>query len=488
MSKFSYKKILSVLYIIAFMIIILMPIIQMNLHIVNEGKGTENRSKAAKPEITLTKPIVEQIKAYETYFNDNFGFRDRFIKMTNTIDVNVFKKSTNSKVILGKDNYLFTREEMNDYNNIPTLSQEQVENIVISMKMFQDQLEKRGISFVFSIAPNKSSIYPEYVADRPINSVGDNNYSFFIKALDKYKVNYIDLKKLLLENKSKYDLYLKRDTHWNNIAAGLVTDNILKYYDKKFNIGTDLNITNIKSINGNGDLDGMLGINSNIKELDCNFNIKNTSKKLPKMVMYHDSFGNTMIPLINNYTSLFYDYHITNNPMATNFPSISDDTKIVYFEIVERYLINLYNYDFNVFDDELDNISTQYKEIRLMLNNDKRITYKDSYNFDNKDNDTKIISNGENPEIDFNIPLENTEYIELKLSKIKEYSNIKIYYSDNNGVFNDKNYIIVKLNPMKTNYLIKEDENVKRAKRFKIVMDNRSNSELNIDKLSILSK
>ena len=44
---------------------------------------------------------------YDNYFNDQLPFRNNLIKLNSWIDYFVFDRSVNSKVIIGKDNWLF---------------------------------------------------------------------------------------------------------------------------------------------------------------------------------------------------------------------------------------------------------------------------------------------------------------------------------------------------------------------------------------------
>ena len=162
-------------YLCGFLIIIYLPLIQMNLNIFNTSTINEKREKAQKPVFNKNEDISIYLQNYETYFNDNFGFRENFIKLANTIDVKVFNISSNSNVILGKNNYLYSSEETNDYNKINTLTNEQINTILNKLSYFQKMLAERGIDFVFTVAPNKSTIYPEFMPYESLNKNGQNN-------------------------------------------------------------------------------------------------------------------------------------------------------------------------------------------------------------------------------------------------------------------------------------------------------------------------
>ena len=191
-------------YLCGFLIIIYLPLIQMNLNIFNTSTINEKREKAQKPVFNKNEDISIYLQNYETYFNDNFGFRENFIKLANTIDVKVFNISSNSNVILGKNNYLYSSEETNDYNKINTLTNEQINTILNKLSYFQKMLAERGIDFVFTVAPNKSTIYPEFMPYESLNKNGQNNLDKINNAINNYSINYINYKDLMINNKKNY--------------------------------------------------------------------------------------------------------------------------------------------------------------------------------------------------------------------------------------------------------------------------------------------
>ena len=222
-------------YLCGFLIIIYLPLIQMNLNIFNTSTINEKREKAQKPVFNKDEDISIYLQNYETYFNDNFGFRENFIKLANTIDVKVFNISSNSNVILGKNNYLYSSEETNDYNKINTLTDEQINTILNKLSYFQKMLAERGIDFVFTVAPNKSTIYPEFMPYESLNKNGQNNLDKINNSINNYYINYINYKDLMINNKKNYELYYKRDTHWNTVASTLASNELLNYFSTKYN-------------------------------------------------------------------------------------------------------------------------------------------------------------------------------------------------------------------------------------------------------------
>ncbi len=95
-------------------------------------------------------------------------------------------------------------------------------------------LIKNGIVYFVVIAPNKHSIYPEYLPEdlRPTNN--PLRIDQLLAALKERNItNIIDSRSLLKSAKKEQQLYYKTDTHWNSVAGYLVPEFIaskLKLY------------------------------------------------------------------------------------------------------------------------------------------------------------------------------------------------------------------------------------------------------------------
>ena len=80
-------------------------------------------------------------------------------------------------------------------------------------------MTSQGAHFVFTIAPDKNQIYPEYMPAGYIKNE-NNTLTLLEKYLKADKINYVSLKDEMLEHKKSGDqLYLKTDTHWNGLGA-----------------------------------------------------------------------------------------------------------------------------------------------------------------------------------------------------------------------------------------------------------------------------
>lgn len=483
----------NLIYVIIFIAIISLPLIQMATGIFKLPKLNEKRDKATKPVFSLKNFDSNYIKNFENYFNDNYGFRDQFIMFNNSIDVKLLKVNTNPNVIIGKNDYLYSIEELNDYNRDNTLSDADIETIGKNLLKFQKDLQERGIYFLFTIAPNKSTIYPEYMPFQPKFQNEASNYDKLQKKIDELGINNINFKKTLMENKDKYNLYYKRDTHWNDRGSFLATEEILKNLSKVYPISDMPKIKFVEKEIYNGDLDGLLGLKSWIEEEKLNIDYGDTSKKLPKTVCYLDSFSYNVLPKLNAYSSNRIDNHNISADIHSNLPYHIRNTKIIYFEMVERYIPKLLHYDFDIFDNSLDEMpkNFHFQELSLPLEQSENKDIPMTFNFVergiNKDKSHYIASQWEDSYIIWDIPKQNIDYIYIDLSAPpRDIFPMQIFWAGEDYGFNEEKSIRFAVSPLKTKYLIDVRKlKLKDIKRFRLDLGEESNVELDVRNIKL---
>jgi len=116
---------------------------------------------------------------------------------------------------------LYLRSGLRDYLKDDCKMRERAVELVRQLKAFERAIEANGKRFVFIVAPDKATIYPEYVGfKRPANSCGKNFFDLLLEALAKDPLhNFIRLDKALLGAKKDALLYYPRGTHWNYRGA-----------------------------------------------------------------------------------------------------------------------------------------------------------------------------------------------------------------------------------------------------------------------------
>ncbi len=212
------KNILYKIYSAVFIGICLVPSAFMPF--VKSDASDEKRRLSDAPKIKDDNGNInfEYFDEFETYFSEHFAFRQQLVTLDGRLKSTVFGTSPNDDVIVGKNGWLYYGETVNDFLNIDTLSDRGVNNIKNNLEMMNNYCEQNNARFIFTIAPNKNSVYPEYM---PFNYSPTENKGNYEKLSESFEDDFpfCDMKEVILNTESNIPLYHKKDTHWNNLGA-----------------------------------------------------------------------------------------------------------------------------------------------------------------------------------------------------------------------------------------------------------------------------
>lgn len=165
------------------------------------------------------------------YFEDHFAFRTQLVTANALLRNKIFHDSGTKQVISGDNGYYFYAETMNDYLGKDNLSDNDLTCIARNLKIVQDYLTNKGKSFCFTIAPNKNSLYSQFMPYYYIPSETEHNAARLKTLLKKYGVNYLDLFEVF--DNPDNQKYLKEDSHWNNRGALIAANELLGRFKKE---------------------------------------------------------------------------------------------------------------------------------------------------------------------------------------------------------------------------------------------------------------
>lgn len=395
------KHIIHYLFIATFIIILILPGIQMVFPFIPIISVFENRAKAPMPVFRLA-DLVEgkYMTDYNKYFNDHFGFRDLFIKINGKIDHYILGVSDGNHVTVGKDGFLFFDETLHDYNRIATISVGESDEIAFNLKKLQTKLEKRGIRFLFFVGPNSNTIYKEKMPYPPENPSGTSNYDLLKTSLDKFKVDYQDLVPYLLKEKKNFPLYHKTDTHWNYVAGALVGDQILKHLNQSNKPDSYIRIKALHQQQRLGDLNMMRGMDTQETAVVPDVEFATGHGMLAKAIWLHDSFSFPVFPYVKPFINDLRDFNYTE---ATSYATISSSVKnanVLVLEITERYIPYLKEFRYSFIDDnarlaELHHLDLKPSQCRLK----QQIEINE-----NSTEFSQAITSGDDPQLEWELP------------------------------------------------------------------------------------
>ncbi len=157
---------------------------------------------------------------FETWFSKRFAFRGKVVDAFSALKETVFHTG-NDQVIVGEDDFLFFADTLDSYTHANPLTEDEIVAIAHSLSNLQDYAETHGARFLFVCAPNKNTIYGEFMPARyeQQNELSDLDRLYAYLG-EKTDVRYLDVRPALLAAKEDGTLlYHKRDSHWNGIGA-----------------------------------------------------------------------------------------------------------------------------------------------------------------------------------------------------------------------------------------------------------------------------
>lgn len=300
MSIFKINKIYQVVLIIGFILLIWIPYLEMNFPFIKQLESTEKRNLHQKPKFDILHPY-RFTSEYENYFNDNFGFRNNLITIRSKIMLYIFNQSPTDSVIIGKNGILFFTTGLGDIVSRPPYSKAIIEWLKNAYEQEQALLNNNDIYYISVIAPDKHTIYPEYLPNILLGQVKNPRLDqriTFIKEINNSQE--IDLRPALMKAKKQYALYYKTDTHWNNYGSFIVYQEIMKNLKQKFTNLEPLSMSdfNISATSKKGaDLSNFIALPNSFTDTEVKFSLKakslekiKDSNKINKVIIYYDSF------------------------------------------------------------------------------------------------------------------------------------------------------------------------------------------------------
>lgn len=206
--------------VVVFFIILLLPSVNKQLLLIPEIEGNENRALAAKPEFNINN-LDAYFSEYDKYFTDNFCLRRNFIKCLTSFEFNLFHISPLSKeVIIGKDNWLFSYNDVINYRAKNLFSPKQIKDLETELLIRSKWVAQHNAKYYIVIVPTNPNIYPEFLPNyiKKRNKITRYDQIMLLDSIEG--INIINIRDTIFANKSEdYYLYQKTDGHWNDLGA-----------------------------------------------------------------------------------------------------------------------------------------------------------------------------------------------------------------------------------------------------------------------------
>ena len=348
------KKIGSLLYIIVALAVCMIPSVGMIFRPTTET--TENKEMAQWPSVTEEDGSFNEnyMEDAGEYFEDHFAFRPELVSADARIRGEIFGVSASDQVIVGTDGWLYYEATSNDYLRLSQISDRAVYNIAHNVALMQQYVESQGKQFLFTITPNKNSLYGQFMPWYYQPTSQASNAERLKPYLEQEGVHYLDLFELF--GSQDESLYLKRDSHWNNkgalLAYNAMMDQVGQAHDTYENAEYQIDSGYIGDLNSMLYPVGAVPEENQVYEITENYAYVTESTSVEdswiqtinpsaqgSLLMYRDSFGNTLLPLVSNaWENVWYSKYSPYS-VQLDLEACQPDTVIV--ERVERQITAL---------------------------------------------------------------------------------------------------------------------------------------------------
>ena len=295
----------------------------------------ENRDLASMPHLTASlHGIVSYAEGFGRWFEDHFGFRASLVRWYGESRYFWLGVSPSSAVIKGRDGWLFYADDggAEDAANESLLGPGELEAWRASLIRTRDWLHRRGIAYVFTIAPDKHVIYPENLPST-LNRVNlMSREDQLEKVCREAAIPSADLRTAVAAAKPPERIYFKTDTHWNDRGAFVAYRQIIGAVKTQAPLVAeawtrDDFVAAEREIEGQ-DLARMIGLMRVLREMDLTLVARRIrhahvvepagapptaeegrlvteipGSTLPRAVVFRDSFASRLVPFLSEHFS-----------------------------------------------------------------------------------------------------------------------------------------------------------------------------------------
>ena len=194
-----------------------------------------------EPKLTFETYRTGEYQAHmEPFLKEHFGFREPLIRFYNQFLYDFFKTSTNHDIIVGKDNWLYFIQHVNEYYGTDMYrwyeSNEDAcktyDREARLMWKLRHVLKEYDVDFMVFMAPQKGFLYPEHLPNRKKDTITVSAREYYSAKFDEYGLPYIEMTKWFIGIKEAdtlpYSLFPQTGAHWG-FSAALATDSLMRF-------------------------------------------------------------------------------------------------------------------------------------------------------------------------------------------------------------------------------------------------------------------
>ncbi|MEA2696309.1 MAG: alginate O-acetyltransferase complex protein AlgJ [Myxococcales bacterium] len=308
------------------------------------------------------------------YLKNAMGFRATLVRVRALIAWRVLGVSSAPESVIRADPWLFLAGErmVDNFRRVSPFTDRELETWRSVLKARADWLAQRGIRYMVVVAPDKESIYREFVPPWLTRVAAPSRLEQLRQAAATTPgVELLDLSDALERHKDEERLYYLSDTHWNDRGAFFGYQAIagrLAAWFPDVKMLTDHDFTRQAVVTAGGDLARMSGLKNDITEPQVHLRLSSADRaatfadgspltfermsvrgrkrfetrsrlgEIPSATIIRDSFGEALIPFLASHfqsATWLWSYDFSADVIDQQRPTV------VIQELVERKLMEV---------------------------------------------------------------------------------------------------------------------------------------------------
>ncbi len=230
-------------------------------------------------------------------FDADYGLRRTLVRSNNLLRLALFRESPVPEVVAGQSPWLFYAGEwvLEDYENRQPYTAKDLERIRLNLTARRDWLAARGARYLIVIAPNKHTVYGEYLPSAFGKIREDSRLDQAAAYLAEHSdLEFLDLRPALFAAKAQDRVYDYTDTHWNDLGGFAASQAILDRLGRMFPGVKPLSREDYElapETGPGGDLARLLSLQDHFPEKRMNLRKKTPPRARPGTRDYEDPSG-----------------------------------------------------------------------------------------------------------------------------------------------------------------------------------------------------
>ncbi|MDX1708074.1 MAG: sialate O-acetylesterase [Desulfobacterales bacterium] len=168
-------------------------------------------------------------RSFDQYLNDSFSVRDPLILAKRWLDYHLFGMTDTGAVHVGSQGWLYSRQSIADVQKDACDDAALIEQLALSLHAIELTIAAADRRFLFMVAPNKSTIYPEFLGFIPSDRIcRQSHYDLLLEAFERHPLKgFVRLdNRLRYAKSSEHLLYNPGSRYWNARGAGVAAEAI----------------------------------------------------------------------------------------------------------------------------------------------------------------------------------------------------------------------------------------------------------------------